>query len=304
MKPWKQILLGICTMAVATMGFFLPAFAETCEQSNTVYLYDQGDLLTNDAFQTALETLEKTAEQTDMHIGVWLGSTAMGENTTETRCEDTFDDTFGVAVDGIFLYLDCSDDYDLYDYIYTSGNGQFYYNNAQNYDRISAIWSDLDPYLTRGSEDLSGAIEMFCQDLVYYADNNTISERYYAYDAYSETYLFLEDGVIISRDVLPLVYRFQNITLEYVWICALIGLVIGFLLFLFIRIRYRFKTAETIQRYLQSGEVRFVLREDRFVRKYRTRTRIQQNNGGGGYGGGGHHGGGGHSHGGGGGHHR
>ncbi len=144
--------------------------SEQLEQTETVYFYDEGTVLTDNAFQDTLDILEDTASQTEMYIGVWLGSRYRSEYSTENLCDDTYDEIFGTDTDGVFLYLDCSDSNDLYDYISTSGLGQFYYSNDSSYDRISAIFEEMDPYLVRGQEDLSGAIQVFCDNLIRYKD--------------------------------------------------------------------------------------------------------------------------------------
>lgn len=294
------VTIGLCALACTAT-----ASAAPYTQSDTVYLYDEGSLLSEDDYTAAWETLENTATESGMHIGVWIGSTPMGTYATTSACDDTYDETFGVNTDGIFLYLDCSDESDLYDYISTSGLGQFYYTNSANCDRISAMWDHMMPYLSRGNEDLPSAIQAFCDDVVSYAAQGAPSDSYYVYDSDRGDYLILEDGDVQFVDTLPESYTTtREERMLRVLISAVVGLLVGALTLLLIRRRYRFQQPGSTSPYLQHGQVRFTERSDRFLHRHISRTRIApDNNGsGGGHGGGmshgssfgGSHGGGGH----------
>ena len=292
---WMLVVFSVGSTSVSV-------FAESFNSTDMVYFCDEGNKLSATEFETVFLMLEETAEETQMHIGVWIGSTAMGEYATESFCDETYDDTFGINTDGIFLYLDCSEETDLYDYISTSGSGQFYYTNSEEYDRISAMWDDMDAYLSRGNEDIPGAITAFCDDIIYYAAIGAPSNTYYTYNDDTNEYLYLQDGEMIAADSLPVSYRLRNISGTMLLILIGISLAVSAIVLLMIRKKYRFKEAENISFYLQDNKVQFTLRTDRFIGQHRTRTRINTDHGGG-AGGGGHshssfgggsHGGGGH----------
>lgn len=302
---WKMTAAAL-TLGICIVGTAVPVSAQTEDQTDTVYLCDEGDKLTGTAFQDVFSMLEDTAEETGMNLGVWVGSEPMGESATIAFCDDTYDQLFGINTDGVFLYLDLSGESDLFDYISTSGKGQFYYTNSNEYDRIDDIFSDMNPYLPRGEEDVPSAISEFCFNLKYYAEKGAPSDTYYTYNADNNMYLIMENGVVKEVAELP-----EEYTAVMSWgMIALIAVVIGFVSggvsLIVIRMRYRFKTAGSMQHYLEQGNIRYSNRTDRFLRQYRTRTRISSDSssGGGGGGGGGssHSSSGGGSHGGGGNH--
>lgn len=124
-------------------------------------------------FQTAMEELQNAADESGMNVALWIGNTEIGDGSDEDTvafCDDTYEELYGIDTDGVFLYLDMSGAYSLYDYLSTSGKGQFYYSNGEDYDRVSTMIQDVEEYLERGNEDLPSAIHSFCHDLEYYAD--------------------------------------------------------------------------------------------------------------------------------------
>ena len=45
----------------------------------------------------------------------------------------TYEELYGMNTDGVFLYLDMSGEASLFDYLSTSGKGQFYYTDNEDY---------------------------------------------------------------------------------------------------------------------------------------------------------------------------
>lgn len=303
MKLFWKITGIMLSLGILSAAAVLPASAKTEDQTDTVYLCDEGDWLTESQFSDVMEDLKDAADETGMNIGVWLGSTPMGESQTIAFCDDTYDMLYGINTDGVFLYLDLSGESDLFDYISTSGKGQFYYTNSSKYDRISDIFSDMNPYLTRGNEDVPQAVYEFCFNLKSYAEQGAPSDTYYTYDSGTGTYLIMEDGVVKEVSELPEEYTAVASWGMIILVSVLIGLTAGIISFVIIRRRYRFKNPGSMQHYLEKGNVRYSVRTDRFLRKYLTRTKIESSSSGGGGGGGSsHHSSGGGSHGGGGNH--
>lgn len=285
---WKitgaVLSLGIlCTMAA------VPVSAMAVDQTDTVYLCDEGDWLTDSEFDDIMEDLKETAEETGMYIGVWIGSEPMGESQTIAFCDDTYDELFGINTDGVFLYLDMSGEADLFDYISTSGKGQFYYTNSSEYDRISEIFSDMNPYLERGNEDVPMAVYEFCFHLRFYAEQGVPSDTYYTYNSDTGTYLIMEDGVVQEVSELPEEYTAIASWSTILLVSVLLGLAAGGISLLVIRRSYRFKSPGSMQHYLEKGNIHYSNRTDRFLRQYRTRTKIETSSGGGGGGGGSSH---------------
>ena len=69
------LTIGLCAGAMA-----LPTAATTSvAQEDNVYLCDEGYLLTDSEFSAVLSELQDTADQTGMNIGVWIGTTEIGD---------------------------------------------------------------------------------------------------------------------------------------------------------------------------------------------------------------------------------
>ena len=175
----------------------------------------------------------------------------------------------------------------LYDYISTSGKGQFYYTNSSSSDRVSEIFSCMNPYLVRGSEDIPGALHQFCYNLEYYAEKGAPSDTYYTYKEDSGKYLIMQNGVVKEVSELPEEYT-AKLSWGMIILIAIAGALIAFgLSLLIIRSSYQFKTAGNMRNYLEAGKIRHKRNTDQFLRTYRTRTKIESSSGGGGGGGGG-----------------
>ena len=168
---------------------------------------------------------------------------------------------YGMNTDGVFLYLDMSGAYSLYDYLSTSGKGQFYYSNGEDYDRVSTMIQDVEEYLERGNEDLPSAIHSFCHDLEYYADRGAPSEKYYTYNKSTGKYLILQDDQVKQVDKLPSEYTAVFSWGTIIVLAVAVGLIAFLIALLSIRKRYQFKTAGSLQRCLVLSSQRKVIVE-------------------------------------------
>lgn len=271
---WNKIATAVLvlTLCIAQPGNAVIAMTE--QQLDQVYLCDEGDRLAEGEFAQVLELLGNASDEIGMNIGIWLGSEPMGASDTVAFCDNTYDEQFGVDTDGVFLYLDLSGEADLYDYISTSGKGQFYYANFEDDDRIREIFDDMNPYLSRGKEDVVHAISVFCDDLKFYAQAGAPDETYYVYDSNNEVYLILEDNEVRRVSELPDDYTATVSWSMIVCISLLIGVITGGLTLLVICRAYRFKEAGSMRHYLENGKVQFTIRQDLFLRQYRSRTKI------------------------------
>ena len=220
------LTIGLCAGAMA-----LPTAATTSvAQEDNVYLCDEGYLLTDSEFSAVLSELQDTADQTGMNIGVWIGTTEVGDGSdadTVAFCDDQYDELYGINTDGVFLYLDMSGASHLYDYISTSGKGQFYYTNSSSSDRVSEIFSCMNPYLVRGSEDIPGALHQFCYNLEYYAEKGAPSDTYYTYNEDSGKYLIMQNGVVKEVSELPEEYT-AKLSWGMIILIAIAGALIAF----------------------------------------------------------------------------
>lgn len=286
----------------------LPAAAYQEKKADNIWLCDEANSLTEDEFDYLVTCLQDTSDYTGMNIGVWVGGEPLGygEESTIRFCDDNYDQQFGINTDGVFLYIDMSGESDLFDYLSTSGMGQFYYTNSDDNNRVHEMIVGIESHLPRGNEDVSQAIIRLCTDMELYYDVG-VPEGYYTYNAGNGEYLYSENGKIKS------VYDYDDLPAECrdaaswgsIVLTAIVAGLLGFGISLLVIWRsYRFKSPGDIRNYLESGRVRMTFQEDRFLRQSRTRTRIESSSGGGGGGGGGssHSSSGGGSHGGGGGH--
>lgn len=303
---WKQtaaaLVAGICICNLA-----LPAVsAETEDSSSNVYLCDEGDFLSDAEFQEAMDELQEAADESGMNVALWIGSTAVGDDSdadTIAFCDETYEELYGMNTDGVFLYLDMSGEASLFDYLSTSGKGQFYYTDNEDYNRVGIMIQDVEEYLPRGEEDLPSAIHIFCSDLKYYADQGVPTDKYYTYNKDTGKYLIMQDGQVQEVSELPKEYTAILSWGTIVILAVLIGVIAFGISVLSIRKRYKFKAAGSLQNYLVANDVQYLQRSDQYLRTYTSRTKISsESSGGGGGGGSSHSSSSGGSHGGGGGH--
>lgn len=269
--------------------------------SESVYLYDEAGKLTEEEYQFCYENLEIASEYTGMNIIVILGYQEYSEATIESITDTTYNTLFEKKSNGLCYYIDLRGHSPAYDYISTSGLAQFYYTNKNPNNRIKAMTTMLDKYLVpAGSEDITGAISGFKEQLEYYY-NIGIPERYYIYDDSYHEYYHIENNAIITTKNKP--YLAWDKALLFGIIGLILGIIIALIVALVIKSHYQFQHAFTPTNYVNKKTVNYRQQYDRFIR---TRTsKIPVNSGSHG-GGSGHAGGGGHSHAGhgGGGHHR
>jgi uncharacterized protein len=291
----KRFCIALLTGMMMLCVCCLPAAAAD------VMLYDEKDILNEQEYDECLAILQEAADSTGMNIGVILGSQQRSEYTTRSFADAAYDEAFGAKTDGLLYYMDLNGR-DPYDYISTSGLGQFYYTNSSSDNRIDAIFSDIDPYLYPvGREDAVGALRCFAEDVEFYYYAG-IPDRYYVYDDSYHCYYYVEDGELLESDTRPYLNWTNAVSFAFMFLVG--GIVGALVVFFAVKSHYTFKTALSPTAYVNRKSMQFQRKEDNFVRSYVKKVHVDS--GGGHGGGGGHHGGGGHSFGGhgGGGHHR
>ena len=167
-KLWTILLTGMAML----FGCTIQASAAN------VRLYDEANYLPEDAYNTCLEYLQDASDQTGMNIAVVLGKQRRSEYAIENLADETYDQMFGKNTDGLLYYMDLSGAEHPYDYISTSGMGQFYYSDGDMDNRIDQIFDHVFPYLPAGNENVVKAIEVLSEDVVYFYEIEVEMFRY------------------------------------------------------------------------------------------------------------------------------
>lgn len=259
-----------------------------------IEIYDEAQKLTASERTECLAALQDAADHTNMNIGIVIGGKHRSEGAVEALAQTYYTEKFRKRTDGVLYYMDLSGS-DPYDYICTSGMGQFYITDGSMENRVEEIFDALDLYMyPAGSEDVPAAIQAFAEQVKYYYDCG-VPEGYWLYDDQDGCYYQVEDGEIVEKHTRPL--STEKAALFGV-IGLGIGLVIAIIVFISVKIRYRFKAALSPTHYVNKKNVVYHEQYDRFVRTYTTKTKIESDSGSssggggsssGGFGGGGHH---------------
>lgn len=272
---------------------------ENCIQNCGVY--DVQGILTDSERELANTRVQTLSEAIDMYVAVYIygpETSFSGDNdvmrTADNNYDDLFNPQYGVDTDGILLLINNST---KFDYISTSGIGQIYFYNGDEDNRVDEIFDYMWDHILAG--DTYAAIEDFCviTERLYHKG---APDDAYVYERDTDQYLYMKGGELVKADSLPWWFGFD------LFPALPMGLIIGLIVCLVsnacIKSSYKFTKALTPTNYISQNETKFNIKEDMFIRQYRTRTRISSSSGGGGGGGGGHShsSGGGHSHGGGG----
>lgn len=274
-KFWTILLTG----AAMFLGCTLHASAAN------VRIYDEAGRLLPEDYEFCVDCLQSASDQTGMNIAVVLGKQVRSEYMIENLADETYDEMFGKNTDGLLYYMDLSGAELSYDYISTSGMGQFYYSDGDMADRINAIFDDVFPYLyPKGNEDVVGAIEALADDVVYFYEVG-IPENYYIYDDVYEQYFYIKDGKMQASNHRPYVDFSYILTMGAFGF--FIGLIVALIVFFAVKSHYKFKASFSPTAYINRKNLVFSRQYDNFVRTYTTRTKIESSSGGRGGGGGG-----------------
>lgn len=242
---------------------------------------DNADLFTKSEEEDITEEIQETAEKLELNIIVLAAGSEyyMGDEQAERFSDDVYDQTFGADTDGVFYFMDFTGKQPAYDCISPSGKAMLFYKKHEDaiFDAVAPYLpsSDLDP--ADYSDDIKDAISCFLGQLSEYSG----SESYY-FDDYSERYYYYEDDELVITRNKPFKARLKAL------IFALpIGLIAALIYFFAMKHAYKFKSSANPNVYVSSEDTRFIHREDRFIRTYTTKRKIESSSGGGSRGGGG-----------------
>ncbi len=259
-----------------------------------VVIYDEGNRLAEKEKAECMKELQAFANESNLNIAVILSIYQYSDGVIEKAAAETYDLQYGKKTDGVCLYIDLSAQQHPYDYLDTSGLGQFYYTNAKSNDRVTSILHNVERYLYPiGNENTAGALHEFANQLQYYY-NKGIPERYYIYDDVYHEYYHVENGVIITTTTKP--YKDMLVIILCTGGGLLIGLVAAFVLKKTVQHDYQLHSDISPTNYINNHDTVYQQKYDHFVTKRIKKRYIDRSSGHGGYGGGhssGGHGGGG-----------
>ena len=125
------------------------------------------------------------------------------------------------------------------------------------------------------SADIESTIEEFCNQLKKYAEIG--AERfYYSYDSSDGKYIYQSGGKVVVSTHKPLF-----VMLKYMPAGIIAGILTAIVMFFSIKSTYKFKKSCNSDVYIERNETNFTERQDRFIRKYTTKTKIQSSSSGG-----------------------
>lgn len=259
----KKLLSFLAAAVISAAAAVLPVSAAESIIDDKAGLYTQSELSKLEAKQQAVSDL------TGWNIAVVTTDTGFGTDGARAMryAEDYYDEKFGSNSSSVVYLIDLD-----YRHFAMDGDVLNYFNSKRLDKMIDACEDEYFDY------DDVGNLEKFYYYLEYYYNQGTV-----AYDsdigAKGESFV-PKDGISIEYNMTMLLSGMAAGA-----IAAAIGIAI-------VLSRYKFHHAPTANCYLNSNTINMYRRQDRFVREYTTRTRIDS----GGSGGGGHSGG--HSHGG------
>lgn len=250
------------------------------DSSKSLFI-DNADLFTESEEEEITEEIQEASEKLELNIIILAAGSEyyMGDEQTERFSDDSYDQTFGADTDGVFYFMDFTGKQPAYDCISPSGKGMVYYKSHID-DILDEVYyylpsSDLDP--ADYTDDIKDAISCFLGLLSEYSN----SDSYY-YDDYSERYYYYEDDELVITRSKPFKARLKALVFALP-----IGLIAALIYFFVMKHVYKFKSSANPNVYVSSEDTRFIHREDRFIRTYTTKRKIETSSGGGSRGGGG-----------------
>lgn len=236
-------------------------------------LYHEAQIAELEALQ------EQVALSTGWNIAVVTTNTGFGTGGSKAidYAENYYYDTFGKGTAGVLYLIDLD-----YRHIVVEGDAELYFND----NRLRAILNETEK-LYKDYDDV-GNLEAFYKNIEYY-----YSKGYYTNDTGGKVTLYPDN---YNYD-----YESEKGNLNFL-IGVILGLVAAAIGIIVVYSKYKLHHVPTANNYVQNGSVNFYRRNDRFIREFTTRVRVNDdsNHSGGGGGGGSHHSSGGHHSGGGG----
>lgn len=288
----KKVLIIMITVFALLPLTVSTAFAENLHKDTKIdpsksVVDDNYGFFDDDMLEGLTMLVQEKAEKLDMNIYVFIaGSECSGYPDYKTECfaDDSYDEIYGEDTDGVFYFMDFSGKKPAYDYISTSGKAVLMYEeNVQSiHDACQSLMppSSVEDY-SEYADDVANAVGQFLTQLDYYYDE---SPSGYYHDSSSDKYFYYKGNELQVTYSPPLSVRMKPL------IAALpAGIIVAVIFYFVTKSRYKFKTSANPAVYVSHEETQFTRKEDRFIRTYTTKTKIERNSSSGGGGGGGGH---------------
>lgn len=231
--------------------------------------------------------VQNKAEELDMNIFVFIADEKcrnFSDYRTECFSDDTYDEMYGEDTNGVFYFMDFSGKKPAYDYISTSGKAVLMYEkNIQSiHNACQALLppSSVTDY-SEYTDDVADAISQFLTQLDYYYKDK--SSGYYHDESSGKYFYYKGDNLVISYSP-PLSVRMRPLIFAFP-----VGIISAIIFYFVTKSKYKFKASVNPVAYVSHEETQFIHKDDRFIRTYTTKTKIETNSGGGSSGGGGGH---------------
>lgn len=267
----KRLFVFLAAAVISAAAAVLPVSAAESIIDDQAGLYSQSELAELEAKQ------QEVSDLTGWNIAVVTSNVGFGTDGADAMryAEDYYDVTFGSDSSSIVYLIDLD-----YRHFAMDGDVLNYFNTSRLDNMIDACNEKYFDY------DDVGHLETFYYYIEYYYNKGTVQ-----YDS---------NVGAKGEDFVPS----MGIDKEFNFTALLAGVIAGAVAaaigIAIVISRYKFHHAPTANCYLNSNTINMYRRQDRFVREYTTRTRIDSDSGGSSHGGGGGHSHGGSSHGGGG----
>ena len=254
----KKLLTFFAAAVISAAALALPVSAAESIIDDKAGLYTQSDLAELEAKQQAVSDL------TGWNIAVVTTDTGFGTDGARAMryAEDYYDDKFGSNSSSVVYLIDLD-----YRHFCMDGDLLNYFNTKRLDKMITDCEEEYFAY------DDVGNLETFYYYLEYYYNSGTV-----AYDsnvgAKDESFV-PKDGIVKEYNITMLLAGMTTGA-----IAAAIGIAV-------VLSRYKFHHAPTANCYLNSNTINIYRRQERFVREYTTRTRIDSGGSGSSSGGGG-----------------
>lgn len=251
----KKFISFLAAAAISAAAAVLPVSAAESVIDDKAGLYSQSELAELEEKQQAVSDL------TGWNIAVVTTNTGFGSNLSRAvrYAEDYYDKKFGSDSSSVVYLIDL-------DWRHVAIDGDVL--NYINTSRLDTMQDECEKKY-KNYDDV-GNLETFYYYLEYYYNSGTIE--------YDSEIGAKGSGFASSDNIYDVTMLFAGMIAGAV--AAAIGIAI-------VLSRYKFHHAPTANCYLNSNTINMYRRQDRFVREYTTRTRIDSDSGGSSSGGGG-----------------